>query len=162
MLACVLVCLSVCLPCLSVHLPACLSVYLPACLSVCLSVLHLTVYLFGLVIMITCSICSCQCDNRYVSNWRPVCRILSFSGEGSSSCVIVCMHPLYAHDSAAPAQVEFTYWTNWLFSVTMYVMHNIHIGRLLGKPCAVTMRGVYLIFDCGRNNILLVASRCVA
>ena len=32
-------------------------------------------YLLGLLAMIKCSICSCQCDNWYVSNWRLACHI---------------------------------------------------------------------------------------
>ena len=32
-------------------------------------------YLLGLLAMIKCSICSYQCDNWYVSNWRLACHI---------------------------------------------------------------------------------------
>ena len=35
----------------------------------------LLVYLLGLLAMIKCSICSYQCDNWYVSNWRLDCHI---------------------------------------------------------------------------------------
>ena len=30
-------------------------------------------YLLGLLAMIKCSICSYQCDNWYISNWRLTC-----------------------------------------------------------------------------------------
>ena len=33
-------------------------------------------YLLGLLAMIKCSICSYQCDNWYVSNWRLACHII--------------------------------------------------------------------------------------
>ena len=33
------------------------------------------IYLLGLLAMIKCSICSYQCDNWYVSNWRLACHI---------------------------------------------------------------------------------------
>ena len=35
----------------------------------------LPAYLLGLLAMIKCSICSYQCDNWYVSNWRLACHI---------------------------------------------------------------------------------------
>ena len=37
--------------------------------------LHTGAYLLGLLAMIKCSICSYQCDNWYVSNWRLSCHI---------------------------------------------------------------------------------------
>ena len=37
--------------------------------------LHTGAYLLGLLAMIKCSICSYQCDNWYVSNWRLACHI---------------------------------------------------------------------------------------
>ena len=36
---------------------------------------HDCAYLLGLLAMIKCSICSYQCDNWYVSNWRLACHI---------------------------------------------------------------------------------------
>ena len=36
---------------------------------------HMSPYLLGLLAMIKCSICSYQCDNWYVSNWRLACHI---------------------------------------------------------------------------------------
>ena len=33
-------------------------------------------YLLGLLAMIKCSICSYQCDNWYVSNWRLACHLI--------------------------------------------------------------------------------------
>ena len=36
---------------------------------------HVQTYLLGLLAMIKCSICSYQCDNWYVSNWRLACHI---------------------------------------------------------------------------------------
>jgi len=38
-------------------------------------------YLLGLLAMIKCSICSYQCDNWYVSNWRLACHINFLSGK---------------------------------------------------------------------------------
>ena len=38
-------------------------------------VIDLYSYLLGLLAMIKCSICSYQCDNWYVSNWRLACHI---------------------------------------------------------------------------------------
>ena len=40
-------------------------------------------YLLGLLAMIKCSICSCQCDNWYVSNWRLACHIYFWLGKSS-------------------------------------------------------------------------------
>ena len=40
-------------------------------------------YLLGLLAMIKCSICSYQCDNWYVSNWRLACHINFWLGERS-------------------------------------------------------------------------------
>ena len=37
-------------------------------------------YLLGLLAMIKCSICSYQCDNWYVSNWRLACHINFYMG----------------------------------------------------------------------------------
>jgi len=37
-------------------------------------------YLLGLLAMIKCSICSYQCDNWYVSNWKLACHINFFWG----------------------------------------------------------------------------------
>ena len=37
-------------------------------------------YLLGLLAMMKCSICSYQCDNCYVSNWRLACHVIFFSG----------------------------------------------------------------------------------
>jgi hypothetical protein len=37
--------------------------------------LYICSYLLGLLAMIKCSICSYQCDNWYVSNWRLACHI---------------------------------------------------------------------------------------
>ena len=37
-------------------------------------------YLLGLLAMIKCSICSYQCDNWYVSNWRLACHIYFWLG----------------------------------------------------------------------------------
>ena len=37
-------------------------------------------YLLGLLAMIKCSICSYQCDNWYVSNWRLACHINFYLG----------------------------------------------------------------------------------
>ena len=39
-------------------------------------------YLLGLLAMIKCSICSYQCDNWYVSNWRLACHIIFDRGGG--------------------------------------------------------------------------------
>ena len=39
-------------------------------------------YLLGLLAMIKCSICSYQCDNWYVSNWRLACHLI-FNRGGS-------------------------------------------------------------------------------
>ena len=38
-------------------------------------------YLLGLLAMIKCSICSYQCDNWYVSNWRLACHMNFWSGQ---------------------------------------------------------------------------------
>ena len=40
-------------------------------------------YLLGLLAMIKCSICSYQCDNWYVSNWRLACHIYFCLGKCS-------------------------------------------------------------------------------
>ena len=40
-------------------------------------------YLLGLLAMIKCSICSYQCDNWYVSNWRLACHINFSLGRSS-------------------------------------------------------------------------------
>ena len=48
-----------------------------------IAVLHATPfipYLLGLLAMIKCSICSYQCDNWYVSNWRLACHINFYLG----------------------------------------------------------------------------------
>ena len=37
---------------------------------------NLASYLLGLLAMIKCSICSYQCDNWYVSNWRLACHMI--------------------------------------------------------------------------------------
>ena len=42
-----------------------------------------TSYLLGLLAMIKCSICSYQCDNWYVSNWRLACHIYFSMGRRS-------------------------------------------------------------------------------
>ena len=39
-----------------------------------------TLYLLGLLAMIKCSICSYQCDNWYVSNWRLACHLIFHRG----------------------------------------------------------------------------------
>ena len=41
---------------------------------------HCSAYLLGLLAMIKCSICSYQCDNWYVSNWRLACHIIFARG----------------------------------------------------------------------------------
>ena len=38
-------------------------------------------YLLGLLAMIKCSICSYQCDNWYVSNWRLACHMYFWLGK---------------------------------------------------------------------------------
>ena len=38
-------------------------------------------YFLGLLAMIKCSICSYQCDNWYVSNWRLACHINFYMGK---------------------------------------------------------------------------------
>ena len=56
-------------------------------------------YLLGLLAMIKCSICSYQCDNWYVSNWRLACHIYFSLGRCISelardpSCVALASHP---------------------------------------------------------------------
>ena len=47
----------------------------PPCMSATLST-----YLLGLLAMIKCSICSYQCDNWYVSNWRLDCHLIFLRG----------------------------------------------------------------------------------
>ena len=50
----------------------------------CHIVFHpISTYLLGLLAMIKCSICSYQCDNWYVSNWRLACHINFWLGERS-------------------------------------------------------------------------------
>lgn len=55
-------------------------------------------YLLGLLAMIKCSICSYQCDNWYVSNWRLACHIYFSLGRRSlelaqsPSCVALAWH----------------------------------------------------------------------
>ena len=53
-------------------------------------------YLLGLLAMIKCSICSYQCDNWYVSNWRLACHMNVSAG----SC---CPELAQAHSSVALA-----------------------------------------------------------
>ena len=57
---------------------------------------HSDTYLLGLLAMIKCSICSYQCDNWYVSNWRFACHMNVSAG----SC---CPELAQAHSSVALA-----------------------------------------------------------
>ena len=55
-------------------------------------------YLLGLLAMIKCSICSYQCDNWYISNWRFACHMYFSMGRSpyelahGSSCVALAQH----------------------------------------------------------------------
>ena len=51
-------------------------------LTMHLNIIDSVSYLLGLLAMIKCSICSYQCDNWYVSNWRLACHII-FAWGGS-------------------------------------------------------------------------------
>ena len=53
-------------------------------------------YLLGLLAMIKCSICSYQCDNWYVSNWRLACHI-DFSWELPHLGLLSVLHVLRWH-----------------------------------------------------------------
>ena len=57
---------------------------------------HGAAYLLGLLAMIKCSICSYQCDNWYISNWRFDCHINFYQGRFTSELAQVasCVAPV--------------------------------------------------------------------
>ena len=64
-------------------------------------------YLLGLLAMIKCSICSYQCDNWYVSNWRLDCHIYFWWG-GAFLSLLRSPHVLHQN------WLQLTLWGNKL------------------------------------------------
>ena len=76
----------------------------------------LSSYLLGLLAMIKCSICSYQCDNWYVSNWRLACHSI-FLGEVSSRA---CSGAFMCCTGMAQSQGQHTLWGNKLY-ICIYI-----------------------------------------
>ena len=64
-------------------------------------------YLLGLLAMIKCSICSYQCDNWYISNWRLTCHNNVLSGivsAGLAQTTLSVALALYFAGSSTPCE----------------------------------------------------------
>jgi len=72
-------------------------------------------YLLGLLAMIKCSICSYQCDNWYVSNWRLACHIYFSVGRVSWAC----SESLMCCTSIAHCWAQHTLWGNDITGVCL-------------------------------------------
>ena len=71
-------------------------------------------YLLGLLAMIKCSICSYQCDNWYVSNWRLACHINFSSGGWSLELAQGLLHVALAlHIARSGIPFGVTWWKMW-------------------------------------------------
>ena len=95
---------------------------------------HTVAYLLGLLAMIKCSICSYQCDNWYISNWRFACHIYFSLGrsphelaQGSSrvaltSHIVSCSSPFWV--------IMFRLWCDWFqfqMNVCMLLRLIVHM-----------------------------------
>ena len=98
-------------------------------------------YLLSLLAMIKCSICSYQCDNWYVSNWRLACRIYFFWGEISLSLLRSsrALHrrgtqPVAVHPSGGITSRHTQ--SEWRTRVCLRVLCLCAAGFLLAQSCS--------------------------
>ena len=70
-------------------------------------------YLLGLLAMIKCSICSYQCDNWYVSNWRLACHI-NFSWGSVFSSLLRSLQVLHQACTLPGGSTPFGVTSHWI------------------------------------------------
>ena len=106
-------------------------------------------YLLGLLAMIKCSICSYQCDNWYVSNWRLACHIYFSMGAVSSRA---CSEALMCCTGLAHCQAQHTLLGNnfdvrfpsVILSVASGLPCSLH-GWLRSPPGAIARLRIYSV-----------------